>query len=71
MTDANESALHVKAGCATPAPPASKIHASKREHEPFPVQSYVEGILNGDRSVLARAITLIESSRAIDRADRR
>ena len=66
MTRANESALHVKAGCAAPAPPASKIHTSKRELNISP-SSYVEGILKGDRSALARAITLIESSRAIDR----
>ncbi len=67
MTKANESALHVKAGCATPAPPpASKIHTSKRELNNSP-SSYVEGILKGNRSALARAITLIESSRAIDR----
>ena len=67
MTKANESALHVKAGCATPVPPpASKIHTSKRELNNSP-SSYVEGILKGNRSALARAITLIESSRAIDR----
>lgn len=35
-------------------------------------QQYVDGILNGDRSILAQAITLIESSRCEDRemADR-
>ena len=30
-------------------------------------RQYIDGILNGDRSVLAQAITLIESSRAADR----
>ena len=30
-------------------------------------QQYLDGILAGDRTVLARAITLIESSRAADR----
>lgn len=66
MINENESALNVKAGCVTPLAPASTLSVSKREHELSPA-SYVEGILKGDRSVLARAITLIESSRAIDR----
>jgi LAO/AO transport system kinase len=30
-------------------------------------QQYVDGILRGDRTILAQAITLIESSRAADR----
>ena len=46
--------------------PASTLRISKREHEVSPA-SYVEGILKGDRSALARVITLIESSRAADR----
>lgn len=66
MTKANESALNVKAGCAIPLPPASTLRVSKREQELSPA-SYVEGILKGDRAVLARAITLIESSRDLDR----
>jgi GTPase len=66
LINANESALNVKDGCATPVPPASTLRVSKREHDLSPA-SYVEGILKGDRAVLARAITLIESTRAIDR----
>jgi len=31
-------------------------------------REYVEGILRGDRTVLARAVTLIESARELDRA---
>ncbi len=66
MTNANESALHIKPGCATPVPPAGSLRVSKREKEPSSAP-FVEGILKGDRSVLARAITLIESSRTADR----
>ena len=42
------------------------MRVSKRERD-LSSAAYVEGILNGDRSVLSRAITLIESSRATDR----
>ncbi|WP_348263331.1 methylmalonyl Co-A mutase-associated GTPase MeaB [Telmatobacter sp. DSM 110680] len=42
------------------------MHVSKRERR-VSSATYVEGILRGDRSVLARAITLTESSRATDR----
>jgi LAO/AO transport system kinase len=35
---------------------------------PLSLQQYVEGILRGDRTILARAITLIESTREVDRA---
>jgi LAO/AO transport system kinase len=66
LTNANESTLHVKAGCATPVPPGDSPRVSKRERD-LSSAAYVEGILKGDRSVLARAITLIESSRATDR----
>lgn len=57
-----ESALHVRPGCAAPEPPlaATRRRALTR-------QQYLDGILQGDRAVLARAITLIESSRAADR----
>jgi LAO/AO transport system kinase len=40
--------------------------ASNRRHI-FTRQQYVDGILNGQRTILAQAITLIESSRAADR----
>ena len=64
MANANDSSLHIKPGCATPVPHASKSRGASRE---LSSEAYVEGILRGDRSVLARAITLIESSRATDR----
>ena len=65
MVDANQSALHVKPGCATPAPPERTKRISKPKQE-ISAARYVEGILAGDRSILARAITLIESSRTED-----
>jgi LAO/AO transport system kinase len=66
MPDANESALHVKPGCATPAPPNGTRRVAKRLQSISAAQ-YVESIQKGDRSVLAQAITLIESSRPADR----
>jgi LAO/AO transport system kinase len=63
---ANESAMHVKPGCATPAPPVGIERASNRKPDLSPSR-YVEGILKGDSSVLAKAITMIESSRPSDR----
>jgi LAO/AO transport system kinase len=35
--------------------------------EPIPIEAYVSGIRGGDRALLARAITLVESSAADDR----
>ncbi len=67
MAPAKKSALQVRDGCAIPVPP-DPIHASKREGK-LSSASYVEGILKGDRSVLSRAITLIESSRGTDRQE--
>jgi LAO/AO transport system kinase len=66
LTNANESALRVKPGCATPVALAGSPRVSKRERK-LSSSAYVEGILKGDRSVLARAITLIESSLTEDR----
>ncbi len=66
LANANESALHVKPGCATPAQPTGTLRVSKRREDISPAQ-LVEGVLKGDRSVLAKAITLMESSRASDR----
>lgn len=66
MTDAKVSALHEKPGCAIPAPPTDARCAAK--HKPIlSATQFTEGILKGDRSLLARAITLIESSRPADR----
>jgi LAO/AO transport system kinase len=66
LTDAKQSALQISPGCNTPEPPAMTARASRRRKTPSRAQ-YVEGILAGDRAVLAQAITLIESSRPADR----
>ena len=67
MADANESALHVRAGCVVPEPPLELRERAARRQRNLSHQQYMDGILSGDRSVLARAITLVESSRAGDR----
>ena len=66
MVNANKSALRVKPGCAAPLPPEGTTRTPKCNHD-FSVAQYAEGILRGDRSTLAKAITLIESSRDSDR----
>jgi LAO/AO transport system kinase len=65
--DPKQSAMHVRPGCQAAEPPqdfAVRIASSRRS---LSVGQYVDGILNGQRTMLARAITLIESSRAADR----
>jgi LAO/AO transport system kinase len=57
-----KSALRELAGCGTPKPP--RVIRGRRS---LSRQEYVDGILRGERTVLARAVTLIESSRAADR----
>lgn len=64
MTSAFESALRVSAGCATPEARSGSVSRMRR---PLSRDEYVHGILRGDRRILARAITLIESSRPADR----
>jgi len=66
LPNANHSALHVKPGCATPVLPDGTKHVAKRPPNISAAQ-YFESIQMGDRSVLAQAITLIESSRPADR----
>ena len=58
-----ESALHVKPGCCAGPAPAPRAHPRLLARK-----DYVDGILRGDRLMLARAITLIESGRAADQA---
>lgn len=58
-----ETALREKSGCKIPEPP--RAH---RGHVAFTRPQYLSGILNGDRSILARAITLVESGLDADRA---
>ena len=66
MTDANKSALHVKPGCATPAPPTRAKRAQNRSLDLSAAQC-AQRLLAGDRFALAKAITLVESSRQEDR----
>jgi LAO/AO transport system kinase len=64
LAETDESVLRVSAGCAAAGEPAARLTKRRR---PLTRQQYVDGILSGERTVLARAITLIESSRAADR----
>jgi len=57
-----KSALREVAGCGVPDAP----HVSKKRM-PLSRGEYVDGILRGDRALLARAVTLIESARETDR----
>ena len=66
MADPDESALFVRPGCVTPEAPKDLIARHSRRRT-LSRQQIVDGILRGDRAVLAQAITLIESSRAADR----
>ncbi len=66
MADPDQSALSVRAGCAAPEAPKELIARHSRRRS-LSRQQIVDGILRGDRAVLAQAITLIESSRAADR----
>ncbi|MGA9584437.1 MAG: methylmalonyl Co-A mutase-associated GTPase MeaB [Terracidiphilus sp.] len=66
LPDADESSLHIKPGCAAPAPP-NETKRVARHPQSISAAQYVESIRKGDRSALAKAITLIESSRPADR----
>jgi len=57
-----KSALQERPGC--PTPEAPNVGKKRR---PLSREEYLDGILRGDRSVLARAVTLIESAREADR----
>ena len=60
-----DSALHVNEGVEKPSSINEEaLNKFKRRRKPsHNLDQYVEGILNGDRTMLGRAITLIESSR--------
>ncbi len=63
-----DSALNVQKGVDQPSQfnPSLSGDMHKFRKEKPTVESYLEGILNGNRSMLSRAITLIESSRQQD-----
>ena len=66
MVDPKNSAIQVTPGRVAPDPPGSVAHLSIRRKSPSRSE-YVDGILTGNRAILAQAITLIESSRPADR----
>lgn len=65
--DAEESALRVRPGSIAPEPPRDLIEQVSKRRRTLSKQQYLDGILAGDRTILAQAITLIESSRTADR----
>ena len=65
MDRTKASALTEVPGVETPAPPADLLERVKRRRR-LSKQQYIDGILRGDRVVLGRAITLIESTRRED-----
>lgn len=67
MEDPKESALHVRPGCVAPEPPQDMPTRTSSRHRTLSPEQYVDGILHGQRAILARAITLIESTREADR----
>jgi LAO/AO transport system kinase len=62
LSQSHDSALNERPGCTPPAAPARTAR-----RRPLSRAELVEGILRGDRVVLARAITLIESVKTSDR----
>jgi LAO/AO transport system kinase len=67
LANHDESALHIRPGCATPQPPRELIARPPDRRRSLTRQQIVDGILRGDRVLLAQAITLIESTRTADR----
>ncbi len=67
MVNTNQSALSVRPGCVAPERPQELNTRVASRHRSLLPEQYIEGILRGDRTILAQAITLIESSRAADR----
>lgn len=67
MVDPKQSAMRVLPGCLVPEPPRELSPRASGRHRSLLPQQYVDGILRGDRTILAQAITLIESSRGADR----
>jgi LAO/AO transport system kinase len=66
LPDPKASALRVQPGRVTPQPPDDLASRFSNRRSRLSRDQYVEGVLRGDRAILARAITLIESSRAAD-----
>ncbi len=62
MTD--KSALNVMNGIDPPSPVNEEVARKIRAHKPrgLTTQEYLEGIFAGNRTILSKAITLVESS---------
>ena len=71
MAEEFESAMRERPGSPATEPPSellSRVSAlATSRRRPLSRPQYLEGILAGERTILARAITLVESSRASDR----
>jgi len=67
LADPKESALRVRPGRVASEPPRDLLTRVASRRRSLSHRQYVDGILEGQRTILARAITLIESSRAADR----
>jgi len=66
LADVHQSTPKLSAGTAHFAAPGSPSRSSQRSKSLSRAQ-YINGILAGDRAILSRAITLIESSLPADR----
>jgi len=62
----DESALRVRPGRVAAEPPKDLVAQIAKRRRSLSREQYVDGILRGDRSILAQGITLIESSRPAD-----
>jgi LAO/AO transport system kinase len=65
--DPEDSSLRVRPGCAASKSRPDLIARASSRRLTLSREQYVDGILRGQRAILARAITLIESSRPADR----
>jgi LAO/AO transport system kinase len=66
VIDANDAALHACPSLPSGSASTYEVHISKRRKTRSREQ-LIDGILSGDRAILAQAITLVESSRGADR----
>ena len=61
-----DSALRIRPGRAAPEPPPELIARISNRRRHLSRQQYVDGIVSGERDILAQGITLVESSRPAD-----
>ncbi len=63
MANEVQSLFREQPGCVAPEPPLRSLRRGN-----LSLEQYTDGILRGDRTILAQAITLVESSRETDRS---